>query len=251
MHVQLRVPVPGVVLEELGDHPPVGVGPSPRAPAVVTHPGVPGDVLEVVDRRPGARQHRLLHRPGVGVVGLRRPLVARLAGVAGRPLERHTQHRHTLGRGERRVDERHRLARRALRLLPQLRAALRPGVRLALQRRRVHLIRAAVVLVRRPEQPRLTPPGPRVRGRVPRVAQVRVDGLHQLGVDLTGQPQHPGTRAVPHPRGLTGRHRARVVPLPAAPDSTGQVPDVMAPAHAQHDAPPRPAARLTGPGTID
>ena len=126
--VQLRVPVAGVVLQELRDDELVRVDPPPGAAAVVPDPGVAGLVLQVLDRRPRPGHHRLLDRRGVRVPRRGGVLVAGGAGVGGGALERHPEHGDALRRRERHVQERHRLPGGPLGLGVQLGAPLRPGL---------------------------------------------------------------------------------------------------------------------------
>ena len=62
MHMQLRVPIPGVVLQELRHHELVRIDPPTRATPVMPDPGVPRLLLQVVHRRPGTGQHGVLDR---------------------------------------------------------------------------------------------------------------------------------------------------------------------------------------------
>ena len=129
MDVPLRVPLAGVVLQELRDDELVGVDPPPAPAAVVPDPGVAGVVLQVLERRASAGHHRLLDSLGVRVPPRGGLVVAGGAGVAGGALERQPGHGDRLRRRERDVDERHRLPRRPRGLRAQLRALLRAGVR--------------------------------------------------------------------------------------------------------------------------
>ena len=214
------------------------VDPTPGPAAVVPEPGVTGLVLQERDRRPGAGQHRVLQRLVVGLP--RRGLleVARGPGLVRRPLERHRQHRHALGRRERDVQEPHRLALRDLGLRAQVLAPLRIRVGFALQRRLVQLLSRPELLVRPTEQ--------RLPARVPRVLQVGEDRPHLVRVDLAAESEQLRPGAEPQPRRLTGRHRSAVVRLPAPRDRLEHVVHVMPDRDAQHAAPP---AAAPGPGT--
>ena len=90
MDVPLRVPVAGVVLEELRDDELVRVDPPPGAAAVVPDAGVAGVLLQVVDRGAGARHHGVLDGLGVRVPRGGGFVVAGGAGVLGGALERQT-----------------------------------------------------------------------------------------------------------------------------------------------------------------
>jgi hypothetical protein len=233
VHVQLRVAFAGIVLQELGDDEPRRVDPPPAPTAMVADAGVPGLVLQIVDRRGGTGQHGVLdglgmHRPRRG--GL---MVPGRGGFHGRPLERDAEHGDRLRRGERHVDERHRLARRTLGLRAQLGAVLRAGVRVGLQQAGVDLVRAAVPAVRGRQRRRLRPRLTLVGRRVAGVEQVRVDGLHQVGINGSAQPQLPGAGAVPEPRRLAGADGSGVVALVAAGDRPGQIAHVVAGGDAQ------------------
>ena len=65
--VPLRVPLAGVVLEELGDDELVRVDPPPRSAAVVSHAGVARVLLQVGQGGAGARQDGVLDGLGVRV----------------------------------------------------------------------------------------------------------------------------------------------------------------------------------------
>ncbi|MBP2369910.1 hypothetical protein JOF36_005606 [Pseudonocardia parietis] len=160
MDMELWIPVAGVVLEELGDDELVGVDPSPTATPVVTSAGIARGVLEVVETCPCTCQNRVLDRLVVGRPSRCRPVVSCGAGVVGCPLEGDAQHRDALRRRECRVDEGDGLPRRCLRLGLQLRAPLRPGVRLGSDQTGVDLVARAVLAMWGGERRRLAPTRP-------------------------------------------------------------------------------------------
>ena len=193
--VQLRVPVAGVVLEELRDDEVRRVDPAAGAAAVVPDAGVAGVALQVLQRGGRAGHHGVLD--GLGV---RRPrggglVVTGRRGVVRGALERHAEHGDALRRGEREVDERHRLPGRALGLGEQLGAPLR--VRRS-ARRRAGRRRSrppcgswrwpAASDSASPHVDRECAAGSRGSSRL------RVDRLHQVGVDLAASGRAPRRR---------------------------------------------------------
>ena len=122
------------------------------------------------------------------------------------------------------------------RLRAQLRPNLGAGARVLLQQALVDLLRGPVLPMPGPERRRLAPRRGRARRGIARVEHVRVDRLHQIGVDLAGQPERLGAFAPPQPRRLAGGHGAGVVALPGLGHLVGQVADRVPAEHAQHDA---------------
>ena len=248
MDVPLRVPLAGVVLEELGDDELVGVDPAARAAAVVADPGVAGVLLQVVEHRAGAGHHRVLDGLGVRVPRLGRLDVAAGAGLGRGPLERQPGDGDALRHGERDVDERDRLPGRAARLGAQLRAFRRPGLGVLLQQPGVDLLGGLVAAVPGSERGGVVPAGLVVGRRVARVEQARVDRLHEVGVDLPAQAEGLRAGAPPQTRWLARSDGAGVVALAGGRDLVGEVAGRVAPVHAQHQSPSaassrKPAAR--------
>jgi hypothetical protein len=107
VHVQLRVPVAGQVMQEQAGDQAVPVAPLPRAGRMVPGPGVGGVPLQ-----PRHGFARRLHQRVLELVGARverggQVFIAALAGLAGRDPVGGVQHRHALDRADGQVEIRH------------------------------------------------------------------------------------------------------------------------------------------------
>ena len=207
VHVELRVAVPGQVVQEQAGDQAVAVPPLPRAGGMVPGPRVGGVPLQ-----PGHRFTRRVHQRVLDLIRAcvergRLVLLAVLAGTARRDPVGSVQHRHALDRADRQVEVRHRvrvLAALGRADLGQLHGA---GVRVRGQVRR-H--RCRFPLVRRlglaaPDQQ--FPAGPDV---------LLVEALDRLRVDLAAQPERRGAFPGPLPGRFPGRGVVRHGPGAAA-----------------------------------
>ena len=134
--VQLRVAVPGQVVQEQAGDQAVAVPPLPRARGMVPGPGVGGVLLQ-----PGHRFARGVHQRGLDLIGagVQRGglvLVAVLAGLAGRDPVGGVQHRDALDRADGQVEVRHHVRVRAALGRADLGQLHRAGVRMRGQIRR-------------------------------------------------------------------------------------------------------------------
>jgi hypothetical protein len=221
--VQLRVVIPGVVLEERRDRPVVRVHPAARGAAVVSDPGVAGVLREVVQRRAVAGPDGVLDRLPVRGPSLGFVEAAVLPGGDLLRLERDVQHRDGLLDAERGVQERDVLPGRLAGLDTQRVPPFSVRVRLGVQQPGVQLVLGQV-----------SPSGvskcghlvPALRVLKPLLARVEVElvqRVHVLGVNQPGEAELLGAGAVPAARWLAGGDRAGVVVLPTRGDGVGQV----------------------------
>jgi hypothetical protein len=107
VHMQLRVPVTGQVVQEQAGDQTAAVAPLPRLGRMVPGPGVGSVPLQPVHRFPRRFHQRVLQlvRPGVERVGL--SVVAAVAGLPGGGPVGDVQHRDTLDRTDGQVEIRH------------------------------------------------------------------------------------------------------------------------------------------------
>ncbi len=232
--MQLRVVIPGVVLEERRHRPPVRVHPPPRGAAVVPDPGIAGVVLQVGQGGVVAGPDRVLHR--LPVLGPPR-LGDGVPGAAGADLggfERGVQHRHRLLNAERDIQEGHVAPRLAPGLDPEFVAAFSVGVRLPFNHPGVQLVLGGVRPPGVPQRGRRVPAGGVAERLVAGVEEAFEHGLHVLRVDLALEAEGGGVGAPPAARGFAVGDRAGVVVLPPGGDLAQQVVHRVAGGDAQH-----------------
>ena len=196
VHVQLRVAVPGQVVQEQAGGQAGAVAPLPRAGRMVPGAGIGGVLLQ-----PGDGFARGVHQRGLDLIGARVQrgglvLVAAAAGLAGGDPVGGVQHRHALDRADGQVEVRHLVRVLAARGRADLGQLGRAGVRVRGQVRRDRLLfpLSSGLGLAAPDQELPARPD-----------ALLVQALDDVRVHLAGQAEYRGALPGPFPGRFSGR----------------------------------------------